>query len=96
MEDPNPTDGTDDPDGDGWMAPPDDDILEAMRDDDVFAPDHIDERGICRGPHAATRCRELAAYGLLERRMPGVYDITDLGERYLAGEVDPSDLEPAE
>lgn len=79
-----------------WMAPPDEDILEAMCDEDVFTPDHIDDEGICRGPHAATRCRKLAEYGLLEKHAMGMYDITDLGERYLAGEVDPTELEPEE
>lgn len=75
-----------------WMEPADDDILELMREDDVFEPSQIDDEGICRGPHAAYRCRELAERGLLEKHMPGVYDITDLGERYLEGEVDAAEL----
>lgn len=77
-----------------WMDPADDDVLEAMRSEDVFTPDHIDEQKICRGPHAAYRCRELAKYGLLRKYATGMYDITELGERYLAGEVDPSELDP--
>ncbi|SEV80641.1 hypothetical protein [Natrinema salifodinae] len=79
-----------------WMQPADRPILELMQDDDVFEPSHIDEERICRGPHAAYRCRELTKYGLLERLMPGMYDITELGEQYLAGELDPSELEPDE
>jgi hypothetical protein len=79
-----------------WMAPADEPILELMQSDDVFEPAQIDEERICRGPHAAYRCRELAKYGLLEKHMPGVYDITELGEQYLAGELDPSELEPEE
>ncbi|ELY48757.1 hypothetical protein [Natronolimnohabitans innermongolicus] len=79
---------------DGWMAPVDDDILELMRDPDAFEPSDVDDAGICRGPDAAYRCRELAKYGLLEKLAIGMYDITDRGERYLEGEVDPDDLEP--
>lgn len=79
-----------------WMMPADRPILELMQSEDVFEPEHIDEERICRGPHAAYRCRELAKYGLLERYMPGVYDISELGEQYLAGELDPSELEPDE
>lgn len=77
----------------GWMDPADDEILEVMTENHVFAPDHIEEEDVCRGPHAAYRCRELAERGLLDRQAIGMYDITELGERYLAGEVDPSDLE---
>ncbi|MEY7849642.1 hypothetical protein AB7C87_10655 [Natrarchaeobius sp. A-rgal3] len=80
-------------DTDDWTAPPDEDILEEMRSDDVFSPTHIDEAGICRGPQAAYRCRELAKRGLLRKYAPGLYDITDLGEQFLEGEVDPDDLE---
>ena len=102
MDDTEPDDGRD---GNGddepdlpaeWMAPADDDILEAMRSDDVFTPDHIDDARICRGPHAAHRCRELAKRGLLKKFGVGMYDLTDLGERYLEGEVDPSELEADE
>lgn len=96
MEDSNAAaDGDEEPDVPAaWMDPADDDILEAMCDEDVFTPDHIDDEGICRGPYAATRCRELAKRGLLESHAIGMYDITELGERYLAGEVDPTELEP--
>ncbi|RQG97202.1 hypothetical protein [Natrarchaeobius chitinivorans] len=79
-----------------WMAPPDEDILELMRSEDVFAPDHVDDAGICRGPDAAYRCRELAKRGLLRKHAPGLYDLTDLGERFLEGEVDPTELESTE
>ena len=75
-----------------WMDPADDDILELMREDEIFEPSQISDEGICRGPHAAYRCRELADRGLLEKHMTGVYDISDLGERYLEGEVDAAEL----
>lgn len=75
-----------------WMDEADDDILELMREDHIFEPSQISDEGICRGPHAAYRCRELAERGLLNKQITGVYDITDLGERYLEGDIDPSDL----
>ncbi|MCW8172536.1 hypothetical protein [Natrialba swarupiae] len=80
-------------DTDDWMAPPDEYILEEMQSDDVFSPTHIEEADICRGPDAAYRCRELAKRGLLRKHAPGLYDITDLGERVLEGSVDPDELE---
>ncbi|NGM71161.1 hypothetical protein G6M89_19495 [Natronolimnobius sp. AArcel1] len=79
-----------------WMEPEDDHILELLAEDDIFEPSHIESEGICRGPDAAYRCRELTKYGLLTRPMTGMYDLTDLGEQYLAGEVDASELTPEE
>lgn len=79
-----------------WMAPADDEILEVMRQEESFTPDHVEDAGICRGPDAAYRCRELAKRGLLDKIAIGMYDITDLGERYLEGEVDPTTLEVEE
>lgn len=76
-----------------WMTPVDDDILELMCEDHIFDPDHIEEEGVCRSPDAAYRCRELSKRGLLKKQGIGMYDITEVGERYLAGEVDPSELE---
>ncbi|MDQ2052118.1 hypothetical protein RBH26_16695 [Natronolimnohabitans sp. A-GB9] len=92
MTDTNPDERDDEPD-DSWMEPVDDEILELMQDPDVFEPSHIDDAGICRGPDAANRCRALAKHGLLERLAIGMYDITETGERYLEGEVDPDELE---
>jgi len=89
-----------DPDGDEpdvsaeWMAPVDGSIVELMQSEDIFTPDHIADEDVCRGPDAAYRCRELTKYGLLEKLAVGMYDVTELGEQYLAGEVDPSELEP--
>ncbi|WP_226480014.1 hypothetical protein [Natrinema amylolyticum] len=79
-----------------WMDAADGRILEFIQSEDVFEPSQFEEEGICPGKFAAYRCRELAKYGLLKRHMPGVYEITDAGERYLAGDLDPSELEPDE
>lgn len=77
-----------------WMAPVDGDIVKLMRSDDVFTPEHISDEDVCRAPDAAYRCRQLVKYGLLSQLTVGMYDITDLGEQFLAGDVDPQDLEP--
>ncbi|SIS01728.1 hypothetical protein [Natronorubrum thiooxidans] len=95
MDEHTPTDDHDEPDVSAeWMAPVDGDILELMCSEEVFTPDHISDEDVCRAPDAAYRCRQLVKYGLLKKYAPGMYDISDLGEQYLAGEVDPSDLEP--
>lgn len=83
----------DDDTGADWVTPVDDTILELLRDDEIFTPEQISEESVCRGPDAAYRCRELAKRGLVEKQAIGMYDITKLGERFLEGEVDPSDLE---
>ncbi|OLZ40265.1 hypothetical protein A6E15_04375 [Natrinema saccharevitans] len=79
-----------------WMDPADERILEYMQAEDVFEPNQFDEAGICPADFAAYRCRELTKYGLMTRYMPGVYEVSDAGERYLAGDLDPSELEPDE
>lgn len=76
-----------------WAIPLDVDVLEAMRSDDVFAPEHIAEADICRGPQAAHRCRVLTDHGLLTKHMTGVYDLSDLGEQVLEGERTFADIE---
>ncbi|MGQ3410727.1 hypothetical protein ACT4ML_00490 [Natrinema sp. LN54] len=77
-----------------WMEAVDGRILEFMQDEDAFEPTQMDEEGICPAKYAAYRCRELAKYGLLKRHMPGLYEVSDAGDRYLAGELDPRELEP--
>lgn len=79
-----------------WMEPVDDDILELLREDEIFEPSQLSDEGLCRGPRAAYRCRELTARGLLRNPMTGVYEITDRGERYLDGDLDASELESAD
>ncbi|WP_254768631.1 hypothetical protein [Salinilacihabitans rarus] len=71
-----------------WMDSADVPILEEMRKDDVYEPEQIDDAKICRAPHASHRCRELSRRGLLDRPMPGIYELTDLGRRFLDGDLD--------
>jgi len=75
------------------MEPADKPILEFLRSEDAFEPDQIDDEGIAPARYAAYRCREMTKYGLLTKHMPGVYEVSELGERYLEGTLDPSELE---
>jgi len=45
--------------------------------------------------HINARCKTLVTYGLLVHLGNGVYDITQKGKQYLAGELDARDLEGA-
>ncbi|WP_226038913.1 hypothetical protein [Natrinema sp. DC36] len=76
-----------------WMEPADKPILEFLQSEDAFEPNQIDDEGIAPARYAAYRCREMTKYGLLTKRMPGVYEVSELGERYLEGALDPSELE---
>ena len=79
-----------------WMEPADKPILEFLQSDDAFEPAQLDEAGLCPGNFGAYRCRELTKYGLLNNPITGVYEVSDLGEQYLDGDLDPSELEPDE
>ncbi|MDG5820957.1 hypothetical protein [Natronococcus sp. A-GB7] len=81
-------------DSDEWMDPVDEELLRLLRDEELFMPDQLAEELEPRAPHVAYRCRELAKYGLATKHAMGMYDISDLGKQYLAGEVDPNELEP--
>lgn len=79
-----------------WMDPADDEILELLRDEETFMPNQIAEQVAYRAPHVAYRCRELADHGLVTKHAMGMYDISERGERYLAGELDAGELESDE
>ncbi|PGF16896.1 hypothetical protein CP556_12710 [Natrinema sp. CBA1119] len=76
-----------------WMEPADKPILEFLQSEDAFEPNQIDDEGIAPAKYAAYRCREMTKRGLLTKHMPGVYEVSELGERYLEGTLDPSELE---
>lgn len=76
-----------------WMEPMDDEILEALRDEDIFTPNQIADAVDKYPPDVATRCRQLADHGLVTKHTTGMYDLNERGERYLAGELDSGELE---
>ncbi|WP_226006654.1 winged helix-turn-helix domain-containing protein [Natrinema salinisoli] len=80
--------------GDWMQNPTDERILEVLNTGLELGPTAIgrnidrDRTGVSR------RLSELVEYGLVDRVDDGYYAITDLGEQYLAGELDAGELEP--
>lgn len=84
----------------GWMAQPDDRILEFLCNHGELRTRSLrrglaDSGGNLTYPKAYVdrRCEALAKYGLLAyERGSRRYEITELGEQYLAGTLDASEL----
>ena len=77
-----------------WMTRSDDRILEFLAEKEILASPSVIAVNIEYNPsYISRRCRKLAAGGLLERDDTSNYQLTDLGERYLLGEVDPNEVE---
>jgi predicted transcriptional regulator len=83
-----------------WMAHVDERILEFLSEYGNHQPSQIATRleeigaGMEYHPnYVGRRCRTLTDYGLLRNIGNGVYQITDEGEQYLAGELDTSGLQ---
>lgn len=87
-----------------WMAQPDDRILEFLCNHGELRTRSLrrglaDSGGNLTYPKAYVdrRCEALARYGLLTyERGSRRYEITELGEQYLEGSLDASDLPEAE
>lgn len=81
-----------------WMAGIDDRILEFLDEEEEFStPKKMFETGKIRGvtrSYINIRCKKLTDYGLLQNVGNGVYQITEAGEEYLAGELDTANLDP--
>lgn len=78
-----------------WLTQTDERILEFLRERGNHPPSGIQHRlsesGVdleYHANHVGRRCRELAAYGLLENIGGGTYSITERGEAFLDGELD--------
>lgn len=79
-----------------WMTRADDFILELLQEAGISAnPSTIAFNIDYDRRYVSQRCRELAENGLLKRvdEDKAMYRITELGERYLAGEVDITEIE---
>lgn len=81
-----------------WMRHPTDErILETVRKEGNMTPRALSRDGdvprldISRD-YAGDRCRELTAYGLLERLDRGLYRLTDAGRAYLDEALDANEL----
>lgn len=72
--------------------PLDEQILEVLEYGLVLSPKVIAMNIDYNRSNVNKRLSELTEYGLVERIQRGYYEITPLGEQWLAGEVDASDL----
>jgi predicted transcriptional regulator len=85
-----------------WMTnSADDRILEFLADNKTeepvgVAPTEIADAVGYGRQHIGRRCRALADQGLLLNLGRGSYRITELGEGYLSGDVDPDELDSEE
>lgn len=80
-----------------WMQNPTDErILEILDTGLMLGPTAIAKNIEKHRVTVSDRLRVLREYGFVENPEEGYYIITDLGERYLAGELDADDLEPTE
>jgi predicted transcriptional regulator len=79
-----------------WMSRADDRILEHLSEDGPDTPKSMADSGRVRfsRQYINQRCKKLTSYGLVVHLGNGVYDITQDGEQYLAGELDVRELDP--
>ncbi|WP_434521955.1 winged helix-turn-helix domain-containing protein [Halorubrum sp. AS12] len=77
-----------------WMQMPTDDrILEALEGRLRLTPAVIAENIDKSRTHVSRRLSDLMDYGLVEKPKRGYYQITELGQQYLNGEIDGKSLE---
>ncbi|WP_435345079.1 MarR family transcriptional regulator [Haloarchaeobius sp. HRN-SO-5] len=77
-----------------WMTQADERILEFLQEKDIVASPSVIAANIdYTNEYISRRCQRLADGGLLQRVDPTNYRITELGERFLAGDLEKEDLE---
>lgn len=77
------------------QMPTDDRILEALESGLRLTPVVIGENIDCSRQHVTRRLSELTERDFVEKPKRGYYEITDIGQEYLAGEIDAAELEDA-
>ncbi len=76
------------------MTQADDRILETLEDTGILlSPRILAVNNDYTRQHISRRLSRLVAAGLVEKVDEGLYQITDRGRAYLAGELDSDDLE---
>ncbi|MFA9417626.1 MarR family transcriptional regulator [Natrinema sp. HArc-T2] len=76
-----------------WMTQADERVLEFLHEKDIVSSPSVIAANIdYTGEYISRRCNKLENAGLLQRVDATNYRITELGERYLIGEVDPDEL----
>lgn len=78
------------------MVRADDLILELLEEEGQYTPSIIADKLEYSAEHVNRRCRALQNFGLLRNIRRGLYQITEDGEAYLAGELDASELKEAD
>lgn len=78
------------------MKPTDDLILELLEEEGQYPPKIIAEKIDKHPKYVGNRCRALRDHDLLRNLGRGLYQITDLGEDYLSGELDTTELDDSE
>lgn len=79
-----------------WMHPADDHLLVLLRAGRKDTFNAIAAQLPLDGEQVGERCRALADYGLVEHLGSDIYTLSRLGEQYLDGEVDLSQLDRRE
>ena len=75
------------------MTQADERILEFLQEKDIVASPSVIAANIdYTGEYTSRRCRKLADAGLLQRVDASNYRLTDLGNRFLSGEIDSTEL----
>lgn len=76
-----------------WMTQADERVLEFLHQKDIVASPTVIAANIdYTQEYISLRCRKLTNAGLLQRVDASNYRVTDLGERFLAGDVDAEEL----
>lgn len=77
-----------------WMTQADERVLEFLEEKDIVAfPSVIAANIGYTGEYISRRCRKLTDAGLMQRVDASNYRITDFSRKFLAGDVEPEDLE---
>ncbi|WP_434531175.1 winged-helix domain-containing protein [Haloarcula sp. NS06] len=76
-----------------WMTQADERILEFLQEKDIVASPSVIAANIdYTGEYISRRCRKLEDAGLLQRVDASNYRLTNLGYRFLTGEVDATEI----
>lgn len=80
----------------GWMKSGDEKILEALDSGLMLGPTTIAKNIELSRSYVTRRLSILIEYGFVEKVEDGYYQITSMGQKWLTGEIDASELEPGD
>ena len=76
-----------------WMTQADERVMEFLLEKDIVASPSVIAANIdYTGEYISRRCRTLTDAGLLQRVDASNYRLTDLGERFLKGEIESDEI----